>query len=119
MYVIIFFFDRIYWNLFSSNSEKKSNKNDEYNTTITNLLFSKYNYWIDNLHLNSSYSGTFSVRQNDFFQSKKFRRNDGSNVNNYTDLYIKLMLNDYEKLDLIIDEFDRIELKKNYLIKLF
>lgn len=106
--------------LFSSNSEKKSNKNDEYNTTHnSNLLFSKYNYWIDNLHLNSSYSGTFSVRQNDFFQSKKFRRNDGSNVNNYTDLYIKLMLNDYEKLDLIIDEFDRIGIEKKLSDKAF
>ena len=38
---------------------------------------------------------------------------DGKNVNTYTAFYSNLIVNDIEKLDLVLDELERIALKNN------
>lgn len=107
--VIGFFAD-----LFSGNdNQKKPIDKQEKNVISSASFFKKYNSWYDNLSTNKGYDGTFTVRQSDYYQSKYYRNNDGSNVNTYTAFYSNLIGNDIEKLDLVFDELERIALKNN------
>jgi hypothetical protein len=98
----------------SSNKEKKSFfEENPIEAPVSSSNFNNYNYWYDHLYTKRSYSGTFSVRKNDYYNSRSYKNKDASNVDSYAEFYANLIVKDADRLDLVMDELEKIYRTKN------